>query len=107
MLQPLFKKILVANRSEIAVRVIRACRSLGISAVAVYSEADKHSKHCMIADQAVWIGPASPRESYLNIEGIIQAAEQTGCDALHPGYGFLAENPLLPNACRDAGIVFI
>jgi len=105
--QPLFKKILVANRSEIAVRVIRACRSLGISAVAVYSEADKQSKHCMIADQAVLIGPPSPRESYLNIERIIQAAKQTGCDALHPGYGFLAENPLLPNACKSAGIVFI
>src|SRR6185295_18748287 len=105
--QPLFKRILVANRSEIAVRVIRACRSLGISAVAVYSEADKQSKHCMIADQAVLIGPPSPRESYLNIERIVQAAKQTGCDALHPGYGFLAENPLLANACKNAGIVFI
>ncbi|MBI5267356.1 MAG: acetyl-CoA carboxylase biotin carboxylase subunit [candidate division Zixibacteria bacterium] len=103
----MFKKILVANRSEIAVRVMRGCKALGIPTVAVYSEADAHSKHRMIADQSVLIGPPSPRESYLNIERIISAARETGCDALHPGYGFLAENPLLPKACKEAGIVFI
>jgi acetyl-CoA carboxylase biotin carboxylase subunit len=103
----LFKKILVANRSEIAVRVIRACRSLGIPTVAVYSEADVKSKHRLLADESVLIGPPPPRESYLNIERIIQAARETGCDAIHPGYGFLAENPLFPKACVEAGIVFI
>jgi acetyl-CoA carboxylase biotin carboxylase subunit len=106
-MSPLFKKILVANRSEIAVRVIRACRSLGIPTVAVYSEADAHSKHRLIADQSVLIGPPSPRESYLNIDRIISAAKETGCSALHPGYGFLAENPLLPKRCAEEGIVFI
>ena len=103
----LFKKILVANRSEIAVRVMRACRSLGIPTVAVYSETDVNSKHRLLADESVLIGPPSPRESYLNIEKIIKAAKETGCDAIHPGYGFLAENPLFPKACAEAGIVFI
>ncbi len=105
--KPLFKKILVANRSEIAVRVMNACRSLGIPSVAVYSEADKNSKHRWQADESVFIGPPPPRESYLDIAKIIDAAKQTGCDAIHPGYGFLAENPLLPKACADAGITFI
>lgn len=103
----LFKKILVANRSEIAVRVIRGCKSLGIPTVAVYSEADVNSKHRLLADESVLIGPPPPRESYLNIDKIIQAAKETGCDAIHPGYGFLAENPLFPAACAKAGIVFI
>ncbi len=104
---PLFKKILVANRSEIAVRVMRACRSIGIPTVAVYSEADIRSKHRLLADESVLIGPPPPRESYLDIEKIIAAAKQTGCDAIHPGYGFLAENPLFPAACKKSGITFI
>ena len=103
----LFKKILVANRSEIAVRVINACRVLGIKAVAVYSEADKNSKHRLMADEAVLIGPPPPRQSYLDIDKIIQAAKDTRCEAIHPGYGFLAENPELPRACKKAGLVFV
>jgi acetyl-CoA carboxylase biotin carboxylase subunit len=107
MSEKLFHKILVANRSEIAVRVINACRVLGIPSVAVYSEADRKAKHCAVADEAVFIGPPPPRESYLDINNIIGAAKETGCDAIHPGYGFLAENPGLPKACREAGITFI
>jgi len=103
----LFNKILVANRSEIAVRVINACRVLGIKSVAVYSEADKNSRHRMAADEAVFIGPPPPRQSYLDIGKIIQAAKDTGCEAIHPGYGFLAENSQFPKACQEAGIVFI
>lgn len=103
----LFKKILVANRSEIAVRVMNACRTLGIKSVAVYSDADIDSKHRWYADESVHIGPPPPRESYLAIEKIIAAAKATGCDALHPGYGFLAENSELPKACEAAGIRFI
>lgn len=86
---------------------MRACRSLGIPTVAVYSEADIHSKHRLLADESVLIGPPPPRESYLDIEKIISAAKQTECDAIHPGYGFLAENPLFPAACKKAGITFI
>lgn len=107
MSENLFQKILVANRSEIAVRVINACRVLGIPSVAVYSEADRKAKHRLAADEAVFIGPPPPRESYLDIDKIIAAAKETGCDAIHPGYGFLAENPNLPRACREAGITFI
>lgn len=107
MTENLFKKILVANRSEIAVRVMNACRVLGIPSVAVYSEADKNSKHCMVADEAVFIGPPPPRQSYLDISKIIQAAKDTGCEAVHPGYGFLAENPELPRSCLKAGLAFI
>ena len=103
----LFKRILVANRSEIAVRVINACRVLGIPTVAVYSEADKNSKHRLMADASVLIGPPPPRQSYLDIGKIIDAARQSGCEAIHPGYGFLAENPELPKACEQAGVVFI
>jgi len=103
----LFKKILVANRSEIAVRVMNACKVLGIPSVAVYSEADTESKHRRYADEAVFIGPPPPRESYLDIEKIIEAAKSTGCDAIHPGYGFLAENPLLSQRCAEEGITFI
>ncbi|MEW5796349.1 MAG: acetyl-CoA carboxylase biotin carboxylase subunit [Candidatus Zixiibacteriota bacterium] len=103
----LFKKVLVANRSEIAVRVINACRVLGIKSVAVFSEADRGSKHRFAADESVFIGPPPPRQSYLDIGKIIQAAKETGCEAIHPGYGFLAENSEFPKACRDAGIVFI
>ncbi len=103
----MFKKILVANRSEIAVRVINACRVMGIGSVAVYSEADKKSKHTRLADEAVFIGPPAPNESYLDIEKIVSAAKETGCDAIHPGYGFLAENHILPKRCVEEGMVFI
>lgn len=107
MAEKLFKKILVANRSEIAVRVINACKSLGIPSVAVYSDADIHSKHKKLADEAIHIGEASPRASYLDIEKIISAAKISGADAIHPGYGFLAENPALANRCLEEGITFI
>ncbi len=102
-----FNKILIANRGEIAVRVMRACREMGIAAVAVYSEADRQSPHVLAADQAVEIGPAPPLESYLNIARIIEAAKKLNCDAIHPGYGFLAENADFAQECMDAGITFI
>ena len=103
----MFKKILIANRGEIAVRIARACRELGIRSAAVFSEADRASLHVRMADEAYPIGPAPSRESYLVIEKIIEAARRAGCDAIHPGYGFLAENPALPKACAAADIVFI
>jgi acetyl-CoA carboxylase biotin carboxylase subunit len=106
-MERLFNKILVANRSEIAVRVMNACRVLGIPSVAVYSEADANAKHRWYADEAVFIGPPLPTESYLDIGKIIEAARQTGADAVHPGYGFLAENPLLPQRCVENGMTFI
>lgn len=103
----LFKKILIANRGEIAVRIIRACRELGIKTVAVYSEADKDSLHVKLADEAVCIGPANPAQSYLNITSILSAAEITDAEAIHPGYGFLSENAQFAEACINSGIVFI
>lgn len=106
-MKTLFKKVLVANRSEIAVRVINACRTLGIPTVALYSDADQKSKHRLLADEAIHIGPPPPRESYLDIDKIIAAAKETGCDAIHPGYGFLAENPLFAQRCADEKITFI
>jgi acetyl-CoA carboxylase biotin carboxylase subunit len=103
----MFSKVLIANRGEIAVRVIRACRELGLSTVAVYSEADRGSLHVRLADEAFCIGPAPARDSYLNIPSIISTAELLGVDAIHPGYGFLAENPHFAEVCRDCGISFI
>ena len=103
----LFKKILVANRSEIAVRVIRACKELGIKTVAVYSDIERDSIHVRLADEAVCIGPANSSQSYLNIPGILSAAEITDSEAIHPGYGFLAENPHFAEACHTSGITFI
>jgi acetyl-CoA carboxylase biotin carboxylase subunit len=103
----LFKKILVANRGEIALRVIRACRDLGIKSVAVYSEADETSLHLKQADECICIGPAPSAQSYLNIEHIIKAARQSGADAIHPGYGYLAEKEVFARACEDNAIVFI
>jgi acetyl-CoA carboxylase biotin carboxylase subunit len=102
-----FKKVLIANRGEIALRVIRACRELGVQTVAVYSEADRESLHVRFADDDVCIGPASSRESYLNIPRIIAAAEITGADAIHPGYGFLAENAEFAETCAASNIAFI
>jgi acetyl-CoA carboxylase, biotin carboxylase subunit len=103
----MFRKILIANRGEIAVRIVRACRELGIRSVAVFSEVDRKSLHVRLADEAYPIGPAPSRESYLRIDKIIDVARRAGCDALHPGYGFLAENPALPRGCANAGVTFI
>ncbi|HKE88208.1 MAG TPA: biotin carboxylase N-terminal domain-containing protein [Vicinamibacterales bacterium] len=103
----MFKRLLIANRGEIAVRVIRACREMGIESVAVYSDADRMSLHTTLADRAVRIGPSSAAESYLSISAIIDAARSSGAQAVHPGYGFLSENQDLASACVDAGLAFI
>ena len=103
----MFNKVLIANRGEIALRVIRACKELGIKTVAIYSEADRDSLHVRFADEAVCIGPPPSKESYLNIPRIIAAAEITGADAIHPGYGFLAENEDFAEICESSGIKFI
>lgn len=103
----MFKKVLIANRGEIAVRIIRACRELGVRSVAVYSTADKNALHAQIADEAVCIGSAPTSKSYLNMKAIIAACEITGCDALHPGFGFLSENASFAAMCKKCGIEFI
>ena len=103
----MFKKVLIANRGEIAVRIIRACREMGIRTVAVYSEADKYALHAQIADEAICIGPAPTRDSYLNMKSIIAACEITGADAIHPGFGFLSENAAFDRLCGKCDITFI
>ncbi|MDR3594833.1 acetyl-CoA carboxylase biotin carboxylase subunit [Clostridium sp.] len=103
----MLKKVLIANRGEIAVRIIRACREMGISTVAVYSEVDKEALHTQLADEAVCIGPAMPKDSYLNITNILSACVLTGADAIHPGFGFLSENPKFAKMCRQCNIKFI
>lgn len=101
------EKILIANRGEIAVRIIRACRDLGIDAVAVYSDCDRTAYHVRLADEAYHIGPSPSAESYLVHDKIIDAAKRAGADAIHPGYGFLAENAAFAQRCADEGIIFI
>src|SRR3989449_9392738 len=103
----MFKKILIANRGEVALRIIFACRELGIKTVAVYSEADEDSLHVKFADEDVRIGPARSADSYLNVPAVISAAEITGADAIHPGYGFLAESAYLAEVCEACHIKFI
>ncbi|WP_153123573.1 acetyl-CoA carboxylase biotin carboxylase subunit [Peribacillus tepidiphilus] len=103
----MIKKLLVANRGEIAVRVIRACKELGIETVAVYSEADRDALHVQLADEAYCIGPKTSKDSYLNFTNIISTAKLTGCDAIHPGYGFLAENADFAELCRECSITFV
>lgn len=103
----MFKKVLIANRGEIAVRIIRACRELGIHTVTVYSTADKHALHAKIADEAVCIGPAATKDSYLNAAAIIEACKMTGAEAVHPGFGFLSENADFAELCLKNNIVFI
>lgn len=103
----MFKKVLIANRGEIAIRVMRACRELGISTVAVCSEADKNALFAKYADEAYLIGPAPSSQSYLNMDAILEVAKNTGSDAIHPGYGFLSENPVFAKRCEEEGIIFI
>src|SRR3982750_414233 len=103
----MFQRVLVANRGEIAVRVIRALHELGVEAVAIYSTADADALHVKLADQAVRIGPPPAAASYLNMPSVVAAATTTGCEAVHPGYGFLAENPDFVRACVDNELVFV
>src|SRR5919202_1134747 len=105
--EAVLKKVLIANRGEVAVRIIRACRELEIPAVVVYSDADEEALHVRLADEAAHIGPAKAQKSYMNIETIIEAARERGADAVHPGYGFLAENASFAAACREGGVIFV
>src|SRR5271155_4663633 len=107
MFKTMFKKILIANRGEIAVRVLRACHEMGIAAVVVYSDVDRAALHVRKADEAYPIGPAAASESYLNLHKILDVAERSGADAVHPGYGFLSESARFAQACVDAGVKFI
>jgi acetyl-CoA carboxylase, biotin carboxylase subunit len=102
-----FRRVLIANRGEVAVRIIRACRELGIETVAVYSTADEDALHVRLADRAVHVGPPAPAQSYLNIPSLVAAGTTTECDAVHPGWGFLAENAAFADACEDNGLVFV
>ena len=103
----MFRTLLIANRGEIACRIARTARRMGIATVAVFSAADADALHVTTADRAIPIGPAAARDSYLNIERIIDAAKRTGADAIHPGYGFLSENPNFADACDAAGLIFV
>ena len=103
----MFDTVLIANRGEIAVRIARTLRAMGIRSVAVYSDADAGARHVLAADVAVRLGPASAAESYLSVERLLEAAALTGAQAVHPGYGFLAENAGFAQACADAGLVFV
>src|SRR6516162_3006574 len=103
----MFKRVLIANRGEIAVRIIRACREMGIESVAVFSDVDRRAQHVRKADHAFHIGPATATESYLNIDKILDVAKRSGAEAIHPGYGFLSENARFARACHDAGVKFI
>ena len=103
----MIRKLLIANRGEIAVRIIRACREMGIETVAVYSEADKDSLHTQLADEAICIGPAPSSESYLNMERIMSATLVSGADAIHPGFGFLSENAKFAEFCEQCNVTFV
>ena len=103
----MIKRILVANRGEIAVRVMRSCREMEITSIAIFSEADRTAKHVLYADEAYCVGPAASKESYLNIEKIIEVAKECHADAIHPGYGFLSENADFARRCEEEGVIFI
>ena len=103
----MFRRVLIANRGEVAVRLVRACHELGIEAVAVYSTADRDSLHVLLADEAVHIGPPPAAQSYLSIPSLVAAATTTGCEAVHPGWGFLAENAEFAAACEDNDLAFV
>src|SRR2546421_8516924 len=103
----MYKKVLIANRGEIALRVIRACRDLGVKSVSVFSEADREGLHVLLADEAYEIGPAASRDSYLNIDRIVEACKKSGAEAVHPGYGFLSENEGFASRLEKEGISFI
>ena len=102
-----FRTLLIANRGEIACRVIRTAKAMGLRTVAVYSEADRGAMHVAMADEAVLLGPARARDSYLNIARVIEAAQQSGAEAVHPGYGFLSESAEFAQACFEAGLIFV
>ena len=103
----MFRRVLIANRGEVAVRIVRACHELGVEAVAVYSTADRDSLHVELADQAVHVGPPAAAQSYLNVPSLVAAATTTGCEAVHPGWGFLAENAAFAAACEDNDLAFV